>query len=84
MKINKKINEGALPRENSINQLKNLQKIIDASGGDIESKVRKSSKTKESNIPNTIYMDNPITSGRKISTYENFSKIENIKTKMKI
>lgn len=77
---NNKLNENSLPREKSIEQLKKLQKTIDSSGGDIEKKVRTTSKTKEFNIPNTIYMDNPITSGRKISTYENFSKTESNKS----
>jgi len=77
---NNKLNENSLPREKSIEQLKKLQKTIDSSGGDIEKKVRTTSKTKEFNIPNTIYMDNPITSGRKISTYENFSKSESNKS----
>lgn len=73
MKKNNKIDESLL-RDRSKKQLQNLKKTIDASGGDIESKVRKGSKYKENKIPNTIYMDNPFGSKREIDTWENFSK----------
>lgn len=74
--MRKKINEN-LSRKHNMDQMNKLQKTIDASGGDIESKVRKSSKSKESMMPNAIYMDNPLTSNRKISTYESFTKTDN-------
>lgn len=70
---NNKLDE-SLMRDSTKKQMMNLKKTIDASGGDIESKVRKGSKTKESRIPNTMYMDNPFGSNRQIDTWEHFSK----------
>ena len=79
MKNNRnKIDEGALPRKHNMDQMNKLQRTIDASGGDIEKKVRTTSQSKEFKMPNAMYMDNPLTSKRKISTYETFTKTDNM------
>ena len=64
----------ALMRDSTKRQMMDLKKTIDAAGGDIESKVRKGSKTKEYSMPNAMYMDNPFGSNRQIDTCEHFSK----------
>lgn len=68
-----KINE-ALLRDSTKKQLSDLRKLITKGGGDIGDTVRKSEKSKEDKMPNTMYMDNPFSSNRKIDTWENFSK----------
>lgn len=72
-KANKIITEQLL-RSETKKQMENLYKNIKKSGGDIGEKVRKTEKTKEDNLPNTQYMDNPFGSKRKLDTWENFSK----------
>ena len=73
MKRNNKIDESLL-RDRTKKQLQNLKRTIDSEGGDIEHKVRTTSKYKENKMPNAYYMDNPFSSKREIDTWEHFSK----------
>jgi len=73
MRKNNKLDE-ALLRDSSKRQLQNLKRTIDNAGGDIEHKVRTTSKYKENKMPNTMYMDNPFGSKRELDTWEHFSK----------
>lgn len=75
------LNEKLL-RKKSLEQLKKLNTIIKKSGGDINDKIKKSEKTKESDLPNSYYLDNPLDSNRKIDTFENFNKPKNDNTNM--
>jgi hypothetical protein len=70
-KVEKVLSEQLL-RDKSKNQMKDLLKTVKKSGGDIGMKVRKDEKTKEDKMPNSIYMDNPFASSRKIETFEDF------------
>jgi len=71
-KVDKVLSEQLL-RASTKKQMANLFKEINKSGGDIGMQVRKGEKTKEDKMPNSIYMDNPFGSSRKIETYEDFS-----------
>lgn len=72
-KVDKIISEQLL-RDKSKKQMKDLHKLMKKSGGDIGEKVRKCEKSKENKMPNSIYIDNPFGSTRKIETFEDFSK----------
>jgi len=62
-----------LLRDKTKKQMQDLHRTMSKSGGDIGEQVRKSEKTKEDKMPNSIYMDNPFgQSKRKIETFEDF------------
>ena len=60
----------AILRQRSLDQLKKVMKAI---GDDVGTKSSKG----ESSLPNAYWLDNPITSNRKIDTYEQFIKKDN-------
>lgn len=68
---NNKINE-SLMRKESKKRWQKLYNEIKKQGGDIGEKVSKSEKTKETNMPNAYYINNPWDGKRYIDTYESF------------
>jgi hypothetical protein len=72
--MKKELNESLL-RDKSKQQMTQLNRTIKSAGGDIQDIVKKGEKTKESELPNTYYMDNPFDSKRtSIETQEHFVK----------
>lgn len=61
-------------RASSKKQMEDLNRTIQKSGGDIADKVRRSEQTKEDKMPNSMYMDNPFNSNRKVDSYEEYQK----------
>lgn len=63
----------SLPRKHNLEQLKKLRRIT--KGKDIGDVVKKDEHKKESDMPNSYWIDNPV--DRKIDTYESFIKSDN-------
>jgi hypothetical protein len=65
----------SLIRDKSKQQMEELNRTIKANGGDIQDIVKRGEQTKEYQIPNAYYMDNPFDAKRtSIETQEHFTK----------
>lgn len=63
----------SLLRDKTKTQMEELNRTIKSAGGDIQDIVKKGEQTKEYQIPNTYYMDNPFDTNRtSIETQEHF------------
>lgn len=72
--MHKSIKE-SLMRDSTKRQMTELNRAIKKSGGDIQDIVKRGEKTKEYQIPNSMYMDNPFDTTRSsIDTWDHWSK----------